>query len=620
MVYGYAGKLLRINLTTRSITTEMIDYDAARLFIGGRGYCSWLLFNELPPGIDPLSPDNKVIYGVGPLTGAPVIGSAKYVIVTKSPQTGLFLDTYAGGSFGPELKFAGYDFVIIEGKAEQPVYILIRDDSTEIRDASHLWGLSTWEAETRIKKELGDETVRLSVIGPAGERLSNLALVQSDYYHQCGRGGAGAVLGSKNVKGLAVRGSQGVSVARPQAVLDLLSDTIKALNNKKPAVERMKYGTPLTLNFTNNFGILPTYNFREGQFQGASGIDAYAVRDKTIADGSCYSCPMGCTKLTQSGLKTLAISLAGGPEYEATSLLGSNLGIDSIDKIICLNSLCDSLGLDVIGAGNVVAWAMECYERGIINKEYSSGLDLRFGNYEAAAKLIEMMAYREGIGDLLTQGVRRAAQVIGQGSEEFAMHVKGLEYPGYRPGPRSPGFGLVYAITERGGCHRRAWPVIEEQNLEPFTTEGRAQMVKRLYDQRIPWHCAVTCDLPILNLDPDHDLAAEVISAVTGWEFSWKDMQDLCDRVASLLRVFNIREGVRREDDSLAARSFEPDNSGAGIGRTLTKQMLDEMLDEYYSLRGWDKDGFPTDETLLRLCLNKVANEVGKYRSSPGEE
>ncbi|MFH1169219.1 MAG: aldehyde ferredoxin oxidoreductase family protein [Chloroflexota bacterium] len=619
MVSGYTGRLLRIDLTRRKSAVEPIDYDMARLFIGGRGYCARLLFDEIAPGTDPLGPANKLIFGTGPAVGAPVLAADRYVIVTKSPETGVFLDSYAGGSFSPEVKFAGYDFIILEGKAEKPTYIWINDDDVQLRDASHLWGKRAWETETLLKAEVGDEQARAAVIGPAGEKLSNLAIVQSDYYHQCGRGGGGAVMGSKNVKAVVVRGSKGVRSAHPQALLDYMHKARNDLANNKAAVERMKYGTPLTLNFTNAYGILPTYNFREGQFKDADKIDGYAFRERVAADAGCYGCTLGCTKLARVTSGPFAPAYVGGPEYEADGLLGSNLGINSMDAIIYFNSLCDDLGLDVIGAGNVIGWAIECYERGILSKENTGGLELRFGDAEVVAKMLPIIAYREGLGDLLAQGVRKAAEVTGQGTEEFAMHSKGLEYPAYRPGPNSPGFGLAYAITERGACHRRAWPATAEQTMEPFTTKGRAALVKQLYDNRIPWHCAITCDMPYLRLTPDASYAAGVLSAVTGWELSGEDIQALCDRVASLIRVFNIREGVTREDDTLAPRSFQPDTTGPGAGRALTREMLDDMLDEYYSLRGWGKDGIPTEKTLTGLGMRDIAAELNKYLKASGK-
>jgi len=611
MLGGYTTKSLRVNLTTGKISIEETDLDRASRFIGGRGYCAKLLFDELPLGVNPLSPENILILGTGPITGTPVLGNSRYVIVTKSPVTNLFLDSYAGGFFPAEIKFAGYDFIIIEGKAPRPSYLQIIDDGVEIKDASQFWGKPAWDTERELKREVGDELARVAVIGPGGERLSNLAIVQNEFYHQCGRGGVGAVMGSKNLKAIVIRGSQSLKIANQKALLDyLLTTAEEKLQNMRMAPERMQYGTPYTLYLTNKFGILPTHNFQEGQFEGANKLDHLPFRERAVTDTACFACSFGCTKFTKAKTNTYPWTEIGGPEYETNAMLGANISIDSMDATIYFNALCDNLGIDTIASGNVIGFAMECYERGILTKKDTDGLDLRFGNVEAVAKLIHMIAYREGIGDLLSQGVRKAAEHIGQGSEEFAMHTKGLEYPAYRPGLMSPGFALNYAVSDRGACHRRAWPVAAEQNLEPFSTQGRAELIKRLYDRRIPWHCGLTCDIAteMSGLGPSD--AAFFFTAITGWEFSEADMSVLADKVASLVRSFNVREGASRKDDTVAPRSFMPENSGPQKGKRLTNEMLDTMLDEYYTLRGWDKSGRPTRNTLERLDMKDVADEL----------
>lgn len=615
MLGGYTTKSLRVDLTTGKITTEETDLARARRFIGGRGYCAKLLFDELPPGTDPLCPENIMIFGTGPVTGAPVSGNSRYVIVTKSPATNLFLDTYAGGFFPAEMKFAGYDFIIIKGKAPHPCYLKIIDDKVELKDASRFWGKPAWDAERELKREVGDELARVAVIGPAGERLSNLAMVQNDFYHQCGRGGAGAVMGSKNLKAVVIRGSQSVRIAKPKLLLDyILGPVEEKIKSKKITSIRMKYGTSYTMHLTNQYGILPTLNFREGQFEGAKNLNHLPFRERVTSDTACFACNFGCTKFTKAKSGSYAWTEMGGPEYETNALFGANIGVDSLDAIIYLNALCDNLGIDTISSGVVIGFAMECYERGILTKKDTNGLDLRFGNIEAAANLLHMIAYQEGIGALLSQGVKKAAEQIGHGSEEFAMHSKGLEYPAYRPGLQSQAFALSFATTERGACHRRAWSVVEEH----LSNEDRAKLVKRLYDRRIPWHCGLLCDIAteLPGLGPAD--AAFYLSAVTGWEFTEGDMEVLADRVASITRAFNVREGASRKDDTLAPRTFQTETSGPQKGKRFTPQMLDAMLDKYYALRGWDRDGRPTRATLERLDMKDVADELERHgRLSP---
>jgi len=616
MLGGYTTKSLRVDLTTGKISTEKTDLARAGRFIGGRGYCAKLLFDELPPGTDPLGPENIMILGTGPITGTPVSGNSRYVIVTKSPATNLFLDTYAGGFFPAEMKFAGYDFIIIEGKAPHPSYLQIIDDKVELKDASRFWGKPAWDAERELKREVGDELARVAVIGPAGERLSNLAMVQNDFYHQCGRGGAGAVMGSKNLKAVVIRGSQSVKIVKPKILLDFILSTVEEKIKSNPVTSiRMKYGTPYTMYLTNQYGILPTRNFLEGQFEGANKLDHLPFRERVTADTACFACNFGCTKFTKARSRSYPFTEIGGPEYETNALFGANIGVDSMDATIYFNALCDNLGIDTVSGAGVVGFAMECYERGILTKKDTDGLDLRFGNVKAAANLLHMIAYQEGIGALLSQGVKKAAEQIGHGSDEFAMHSKGLEYPAYRPGLMSPGFALGYAATERGACHRRAWFVVEEH----LTNEDRAKLFKRLYDRRIPWHCGLLCDIAteMSGLGPAD--AAFYLSAVTGWEVTEGDMNVLADRVASVTRAFNVREGASRKDDTLAPRTFQPEISGPQKGKKFTPQMLESMLDKYYALRGWDREGRPTRDTLERLDMKDVADELERCGLLPHE-
>jgi aldehyde:ferredoxin oxidoreductase len=613
---GYTRRLLRVNLTTKSTATEILEEDFLRKYYGGRALAGRILYDEVDPRTDPLSEGNKVIFATGPFTGSIVPGSNRYVIVTKSPETGLYLDSYSGGHFAAEMKFAGYDMFVIEGKADKPVYIWIDNDNVEIRDASHLWGKTTWETETQLLDEVGDHSAKAAVIGPAGERLSNLAIVQNEYYHQCGRGGVGAVLGSKNLKAVVVRGSKDFKIADPQKLINYLLTNVEAKfhseGGKLGAIaDRMKYGTPLTLNITNEVGILPTKNFKYGQFEGADEINGHAFRRKVvISDKGCYACNLCCTKFSSVKSGKYKGDVIGGPEYETNALIGANLGIDSMEFIVHANGICDNLGIDTIGAGNVIGFAMECYEKGLLTKEDLDGIELTFGNEEAVEKMLYKIAYREGIGDLLSQGVKIASETIGKGSEEFAMHVKGLEFPAYRPGPNSPGFGLAYCIADRGACHRRAWPSIAEQSLEPYTTKGRAELVKFLYDQRIPWHCGLNCDIAVLVPNLNNTDAANMYRYVIGWDVDEQEMQQLSERTATLLRAYNIREGMKREDETLPKRSFEVELTEKGRGLKLTKEMLDEMLSEYYQLRGWDQQGVPTYATLKNLGLEDIAQDL----------
>ena len=615
---GYTGKILRIDLSRKSSTVEPLNMLEARRFIGGRGLAAKLLFDEIPLGAEPLGPGNKLIFATGPVTGTLVPGSSRYVIVTKSPETKLFLDSYAGGDFPAEIKYAGYDFIIIEGNAEKPTYILIDDNNVELREATHLWGKTTFETETSLKKELRNDTVRIASIGPAGENLSNLGIVRNDYWHRCGRGGVGAVMGSKKLKAVAIHGSQGVRVADPEALMNYILTNVEEKITKGAmafvATGLMKYGTLSGIPAMNATNILATRNFQKGQFEGAHEMDLDAIRSLlNVRDTACMCCSIACCKFGKVKSGQYAEAKSGSIQQETHSMMGSNLGVDSEEFIVKVNALCDDLGLDTIGTGAIISFAMECYESGFLSQKDLGGIDLHFGNENAVMELIPMIAYRQGIGDLFAQGIKLASEKIGQGSEEFAMHVKGLAYAAYRPGVYSPGFALAYAVADRGACHRRARPFVAEQTLTPFVTEGRAKLFKALYDERIPWHCALCCDLATCTVGLDFKDAASIFHAVIGWEFTEEDMQTLADRVASLIRVYNIREGATRADDTLAPRSFQKESNGPIEGKVFTREMLNSMLDEYYALRGWDREGVPTVETLDKLDLGDVAKQLKKY-------
>ena len=626
MVYGYAGTILRVNLTVASVRKQQLSPELARRFLGGLGVAAKILFDEVAPNLDSLSPQNKLIFATGPVTGCPVPGANRFVIVTKSPETGLFLDTYAGGHFAPELKFAGYDAIIIEGRAKKPVYMKIADDDVEINDALHIWGKDSWEAETILKNESGEKEAKVAVIGPAGENLVSYAVVSTDYYHQCGRGGAGAVMGSKNLKGILVSGTKGLYVFNPKKLLNHLKNEIEWKYTKGPSSqivrERVKYGTPLTMDFTQSLGILPTKNFKYGWFENYDKINCYVMREKlVVSDDACYACMAPCCKLSVVKDGPYAGAKVGGPEYETLALLGSNLAVGDINAIVEANVLCDRLGLDTISCGNVIGFIMECYEKGLLTKEDTGGLDLRFGNVDSVLQLIQKIAYKEGIGNLVAKGVRLAAQKIGKESEKFAMHVKGLEYPAYDP-RGSLAYALLYAVTPRGACHRRAWPIlVEAKKLKPLAPDGRAELVKELYNERVILHCGLVCDFTYAMAGIGLDDFAVMLNAVTGCDYTQADLLKLADRVVTLTRAYNVREGKDRKDDYLSPRTSEESlMAGSESKPPVTRKVLDKMLDDYYNLRGWDKRGIPTRETLEKLGLNDLEEELVKLGENDGHK
>ncbi len=610
------GKILRVDLTNNKISTDSLNEDLARKFFGGRCLGAKLLFDEIPAKIDPLGPENVLIFSTGPLTGSGVPSGNRYAIITKSPQTGFFLDTYAGGHFGSEIKFAGYDFIIISGRSEKPVYLVIDDDNIDIKDASKIWGLDCWSAETALKKDFGDESARVAVIGPAGEKLVNYALVSNEH-HQCGRGGAGAVMGSKKVKGVVIRGSRGVKVANPKGLLHYLENEIHLILTEGPMAELVKgikYYTPGSVEEHNEMGLLPTYNFRQGVFDRVEKISGHYMRDRIVAkDKACFSCNTPCNKFSVIKEGQYAGGMVVGPDYETLAMLGSNIGFDNVEAVAHANIICDKLGIDTISTGNVIGFITECFEKRIVTKEDVDGLDLEFGNERAVMSLLKKIGQRQGIGDILSKGVLQISKKIGKESGRFAMQVKGMEYPGYVPAA-SPAFALEYAVTDRGGCHRRAWPVFAEKSAgAPYTTEGRAKVIKDLFDKRLPLHSAIVCDLFFGWSGSGWEEFKQMINFVMDVEMDDAGLQLIAERGFTIARAFNVREGATREDDILDYRTMtEEQPIGPAQGKNVTKEMLNEMLDEYYQLRGWDiKTGIPTRETLMRLGISDVAIALG---------
>ncbi len=603
---GYMGKLLDIDLSKNHYNEITLKPSMLKKYIGGRGLGARLLYDILPQGIDPLCPGNVIIILTGPLTGTIAPGGGKFVMITKSPVSGGFLDSYASGRLAVELKFAGYDGLIIRGKASKPSKILIRDGDVKIEDASYLWGKDTFETEGLLQKEAKDGEVGTICIGPAGENLVNFASVNSDYYRQAARGGIGAVMGSKNLKAVSVRGTRGIKCEDTEGLMDLVLEH-KVLLDKSPVVaNRMRFGTPSTLDVTNEAGMLPTRNFQTGVFKEATErIDSIGVEKNIVQSRGCYGCMIACSKVTKVYEGEYEGAIVEGPEYETVGMFGSNLGVDYLPAIIEANIICDKLGLDTISAGNAIGFVMECYEKGLLPEEYTEGLNIGFGNYHAALSLLEDIAYRRGIGNLMAEGVRGMAAALGKDSEHFAMHIKGLEFAAYEPRV-GLGTALSFAVSPRGACHRRAWPPSIEVlgNVEPYKIEGKAEIVKKLVDENSIFHSMLICDFPAKWIPLAVGDFVDYMKYATGFEYTEGDLWQAADRIETLIRLFNTREGLTRADDTLPPRVMKDAMpEGATKGNYVKKEQLDTLLDEYYSIRGWDVKGKPTKVTLEKLSI-----------------
>jgi len=614
MSYGYVGEVLEADLTSQKIQkVPTKKYFDAKLFVGGKGLGALVLWKELKPHIDPLSPENILVFSTGPLTGTPC-PSTRMCIVTKSPLTNTFCDSHIGGHLGSEIKFAGYDAVIVRGKSERPVYLWMNSEEVEICDAKHLWGLDTFQTEEEIRKERKDQTIRVACIGPAGEHMVKFALVNTERYRQAGRGGVGAVMGSKNLKALAVKGSGQIRIHDLEMFTQIAKEAREAVLENKTIRARRRWGTTRSVLYSSDQDLFPTRNFSEATFEEVENLSAEVFERRFwVKHKACYGCPVNCGKLGVVRSGGYAGTVVEGPEYETATLLGANCGIGNHKAVVYANMLCDKLGLDTISTGNVIAFAMECYEKGILTQKETDGLQLNFGNEQALTKVIQKIATRKGIGNLLANGVKQLSERLGEKTHEFAMHVKGLELPGW--GIRAaPGMGLAYATADRGGCHMRAWTIGYEVSgiapdgspIERYSIEKRAEIVKSQQDYYAACDCLVACQF--VKDAVGKERYVRMLNAATGTKMTVDEFVRVGERIWNLVRMFNIREGFTRKDDTLPKRILtEPLPSGIANGQRLTQAQLDKMLDEYYQLRGWDiQTGTPSKEKLKELELDFV--------------
>jgi aldehyde:ferredoxin oxidoreductase len=601
---GYAGKILRVNLSTGEATAELLKPEMVRDYIGGRGLAARLLFDEVPPGADPLGPENKVVMASGPLAGTFVPAAGKLTFATKSPATGGWGESNIGGHLTAEIKYAGYDALVLEGAAERPSYILIQNDAVEIRDAAHLWGKGALEAERALEAELGEE-YQIATIGQAGENLVAFACVSHDFGRQAGRTGVGAVLGSKNVKAIAIRGTGSIPIADPERAFSLGKEMYQACFDAPNLVEWQRYGTSQIPVWANSIGGFPTRNFRSGYLEGNESLSHEVMRREIVVnDKACFSCPMACGKYSRA--KTAGYDVhVEGPEYETSAMIGGNCAIPSIKDVAYANYLCDEYGLDTISAGVVIGFTMECFERGILTEEDTGGIKANFGSIEAFAELVRKIAHREGIGDTLAKGVRAASQRFGGGSDHFAIQVKGLEWSGYES-RAAPANMLAYMTCDLGSHHNRAWAITYDIAAGRDVMEGKAKRVVELQHIRPTFDAMGVCRLLWVEIDFDLEWYPGALEAVTGHRYSWEELNRAAERVWNLTRLFWIKHqpGFGRKDDYPPRRFMEePVPDGPTAGRLLTRDQIDWLLDDYYTLRGWDANGHPTQQKLAELGL-----------------
>ena len=629
MRIGTSGKILRVDLTRRALRVEQLDEAFYRLYPGGKAIAAYILLRELPPHTEPFDPENILILANGLLTGAPFSTATRFTAVARSPLTRAFGESEAGGYWGPELKMAGWEAIVITGRAEQPVYLSIRDDRAEIRDARHLWGREPAETQASIREELGDKLTRVLQIGIGGENLVRFAALTNELRHFNGRNGMGAVMGSKNLKAIAVRGTTRYLdlTPNPQPIAELGRVLAKRVREHPQSWDLQDKGTPGLVGSLNASGILPTRNFHQGAFESVDKVswDAYE-KELLTARRSCYACAVRCKREVAVNDRYQVSDAYGGPEYETVDGFGPNCGVDDLQAIAKANELCNRFTLDTISTSSVISFAMECFEHGLIGLQETGGIDLRFGNATAILQMVEMIARRQGIGDLLAEGTRRAAERIGGDARYFAMQVKGQELPMHDPRGKV-GVGIGYAINEAGADHLTAAhdPMVANPDsisfksalplgVEAVPARELSSRKARNYAILENWNSAEkVVGLCFFGPAPRSFIQVdEVVTAVraaTGWQVDANDILRIGERATNLARAFNVREGFSRADDTLPERLFQPLENGALQGVAVPKAEFEQTMTEVYRHKGWDAETTaPTRARLRELDIEWVAD------------
>ncbi len=622
---GYAGNILHLDLSKGKAQAQAFPKDLAENYLGGAGLCSRLLYDMIKPKIDPLSPENVLIFATGPLTGTLFPQASRYVVAAKSPLTEIWGESHAAGHWGPELKFAGFDAIVVYGRSEKPVYLWIEDEKAKIRDAGNLWGKTTYAVDDALKEKHG-ANVKVASIGPAGENLVRFACIMNDRDRSASRSGMGAVMGSKRLKAMAVRGTKDIEIADVEHYLDVVKEWHGKMLAHPYTENRIRYGTPILIELMHEIGRLPTYNLRQGVFGDYKKIGGETIEEKySIKHRADFACLQRCGRYTAVPKGPYAY-VGGSPEFETLCSLGSRCGVSNLEALLYGHWLCNALGLDGVSAGATVSWAMECFDLGILTKKDTDGLDLTWGNHEAQVLLLNKIARREGFGNILAEGSWRAARIIGRGSEKYVMHVKKQEIAAQEPRAQKS-MGLAAATAARGADHLYAFPVLDEVGFEKEIKERfgekylpevgdrldpkyKGYMVKECEDFMVVVESVGVCkygtQIPPVFYYGD---IAQALKITCGLAVTEKDLRIIGERIVNLNRAFNIREGISRKDDSLPKRLVkEPSPKGPAKGHIVE---LDQMLDEYYKCREWDPEtGKPTYEKLAALELEDVGKEL----------
>jgi aldehyde:ferredoxin oxidoreductase len=623
-------KIAYVNLSTNKISVKTVPKQIRSLYLGGRGVDMYLLYNHAEPKINPLSPENPLIIGVGLLCSIPALGSGRCDIAAKSPLTGAVGDSNVGGFFAPELRFSGFDHLVITGKSEKPVYLWIHDGEIEVKDATHLWGKDTFQTQTMLRNDLGDEEVKSLVIGVAGENLVRFANVRTGMKNSAGRTGLGCVMGSKNLKAIAARGTGDVEFAFPDEVLDYCKEMNDMIMNTRWAKAQSKWGTLIIYSNTNTTGLIRTKNFQLNRLEEGEDLEPEVMDKYTIGMSGCYGCIVHCRHRYMLKDGPYAPLFGEGPEYTSLGAFGTMPNCKKMETILVANHLVNMYGLDTLETGGLIAWAMELYEKGILNDEKTGGLKLEWGNEEALFDLIRKIAYREGFGNTLADGFKTAIEKIGRESEYYAIQIKGMSnlHSDERP---TPSFALGIATSTRGADHLRSRPAIDlyglPENLLEEIYGGPVSSDYTVYEgkSRMIWWqellYAVTDSLGVCKFQtvfcavhaPKWEEFAKLVRLVSGMEFSKSELMTVGERIYTVERMFNIREGFTRKDDTLPERYFKettPIGLPIAKNKKIDKEAFNKMLDEYYALHNWDINGNPKKETLEKLGLEGEPSHI----------
>ncbi|UCE45016.1 MAG: aldehyde ferredoxin oxidoreductase family protein [Methanobacteriota archaeon] len=596
-------RVLRVDLTAEEFADQELSKEVDRAYLGGRGLGARLLYDENRPGIDPFDPENRLIFMTGPYTGTYGSFTAFYNVTTKSPLTGTILSAHSGGHWGPMLRRTGYDGIVFTGRSSEPVYLLLNDGGPELRDARTLWGKDVFETIDSLEE--AHTRSKAAVIGPAGEKRVRIAAIMNDHHRAAGRGGAGAVMGSKGLKAVVVHGTKDVPQADPEKLRETFKEATRTVKEKSAAFA--KYGTSMVVGITGKAGAIPTRNLQTGYFPDFERIGGDALIDNHfVKNMACARCPLHCGNATKAEKDYQAET--EGPEYETLAMFGANLENTNLESIIMANNLCNQYGIDTISCADTIACAVEMFEKRVISEKDTGGLSLAWGNHSSMVKLVELTGKADGFGAIIGEGSKRLAARFGKEAEQYAMNVKGMEFPGYDP-RGIQGMSLAFATSTRGACHLRATmyvPELFQGVLDRFTVKGKASTLKELQELFTVLDCMVLCKFGARNaFSNSWENMVMLVNAATGSDYTVEQLKQVGERVWTLERMYNLREGFSKEDDTLPERLFTtPIHDGPSKGAVVDKEDFINELEAYYDLWGWSKEGVPGKEALKRLGLS----------------